>query len=186
MAWIYEITNKQPWGYYSDQALNNVYEVYKWYKDMMTLEALCGIIGNMCYESFMNPGQKQMNSGSGRGLIQWTPSSTLVNYVNTWYDGDEQCELILREGRGEVGGRFFPSATHPQYNFSWSDYCNIGNVDLATKAYFYERERGTWKDARVEMATYYLNKLKGEDPPVPPEPPKKRTKMPLYMYLRRL
>lgn len=195
MAWEVEVAQGYyAWDYYDSRAINNAWEIYRWFRGSMTLEAICGIIGNACYESRLNPGQIQVPNGPARGLIQWDPPSSLVNYVNTWYDGDEQCELILREGRNDPtlgGSRFYPSRTHPQYDYSWSEYCEIFDVSEATKAYFYERERGTWADYRLTLASYYLSVLQGEEPPTPPTPPvpprpTTRKKMPLYMMCRRI
>lgn len=179
MAWIYEEAQTYyAFGYYSDEAKNNAYEMYRWFSGVMTLEAMCGIIGNACYESHgLNPAQKQVSSGAGWGLIQWTPYSNLVDYVNTWYDGDEQCELILREGRGEVSGRFFASKKHPEYSYSWSQFCQLTDIEEAVKAYLWERERPLEKYAqqtlqdRINMARFYYEYLSGEEPPTPPEPP---------------
>lgn len=40
--------------------------------------SICAILGNMCFESSLNP-QLQQRGGSGYGLVQWTPKSNLTS-----------------------------------------------------------------------------------------------------------
>ena len=82
-----------------DQMENNA-KLFKQYFQSkgMTLESICGMLGNIQQESGLNPGIKQTaNTSSGWGLIQWTPSTVLTDWCNTygytWYDGDVQCLL---------------------------------------------------------------------------------------------
>ena len=136
----------------------------------VTLESICGMLGNIQQESGLNPGIKQTAStSSGWGLIQWTPSTVLTEWCNTygytWYDGDAQCLRIWSEGTNEMsaGGTFIPTAEYP---YTWSEFCALTNVDEATKAYLYERERaGDEKlENRLEYARKWYEFLKGETP----------------------
>ena len=40
--------------------------------------SICAILGNMCFESSLNP-QLQQRGGAGYGLVQWTPKSNLTS-----------------------------------------------------------------------------------------------------------
>jgi surface antigen len=68
-----------------------------------SLNAVAGMLGNMQYESTINPGRHQVGSGEngGFGLVQWTPKKKLVEWLtNNGYpedDMDGQLERILWE-----------------------------------------------------------------------------------------
>lgn len=180
MAWISIDTrgqNRQAWGYYDDRAKNNANEFFAFFDNLgASKEAIAGMLGNISYESQINPGQEEVTSKpvKGLGLIQWTPPTDLTEFVDVpWWDGNHQCQLIVDEGTGYTGGRWYPS---PQfgYEYTWDEFLSLTDVQEATKAYFYERERGTWNDKRLELAEYWYNYIGG-----------KRHKMPLYMMLRR-
>lgn len=194
MGWIYvDTTNQNFWGwnsYTGSEAENNAREVWSYLQDVMTLEACCGILGNACYESKLNPAQEQVYNTTplppqnqrGLGLIQWTPQGDLRNFVdNPWYDGNNQCQTIVDEITGVITGRWLTTSSYP---YTGQEYMELTDVEEATKAYFYERERGTWNDQRLTLANHWYDIL-SEEPPVPPVPPQQRSKMPLYMYTLR-
>lgn len=194
MAWIYEIGVAK---YFStSQMQNNATEFYNYFTNKgATLEAICGMLGNIQRESTLNPGIKQGSSTSlGWGLIQWTPSAVLTNWCKTygynWYDGSAQCERISCEGDGTKGasGYWLPTS---EYAYSWSEFLALTDIAEATKAYLYERERAgvvTLSD-RLQYASEWYEYFSGTPvPPTPPTPPtpRKRTSMPIYMMLRKL
>ncbi|OUM56495.1 hypothetical protein PIROE2DRAFT_18884 [Piromyces sp. E2] len=50
-------------------------EVYNFFKAKgWTKNAICGLLGNMEFESNLNPNRKQ-SGGNGYGLVQWSPAS---------------------------------------------------------------------------------------------------------------
>lgn len=158
MAWSYNVT--ESYGTLTQAQINqNAVEFYNYFKTSMTLEAICGILGNLTRESELNPGQMEGGHGGslsyGYGLIQWTPGSLLTNWANSkgynWYDGNAQCEYINEEnyytGSNIV---WFTSQIYPQYNYTWDQYKQLTDVAVATRAYFYERERGGDSPTDVE------------------------------------
>jgi len=199
MGWVYESTrnqNRYAWSWNSANAQNNAWQMYYelYATSKMTLEALCGIIGNICCEGLLNPWQEQVyqeghipedENDRGYGLIQWTPQSSLTSLYGIYATGEEQTQLIYDEIMGVVSGRFYPSVSHPEYSYSGQEFCQLTDVEEAAKAYFYERERGTWTDLRKTRGLYYYEVVFQGEPPIPPVPPQYR-KMPLWMYLRRL
>ena len=190
MAWIYEIGVAK---YFStSQMQNNATEFYNYFTNKgATIEAICGMLGNIQRESTLNPGIKQGSSTSlGWGLIQWTPSTVLTNWCKTygynWYDGSAQCERISCEGEGTKGAGGYWLPTH-DYPYSWSEFIALTDVAEATKAYLYERERAGIGalDLRLKYASEWYEYFSGK-PPTPPTPPtpRKRKSMPIYMMLK--
>lgn len=188
MAWIYEIGVAKYFN--KSQMQNNATEFYNYFRNKgATLQAICGMLGNIQRESSLNPGIKQGSSTSlGWGLIQWTPSTVLTdwckNYGYNWYDGLAQCERIFCEGEGTkgAGGSWIPTS---KYAYSWSEFLALTDVAEATKAYLYERERAGVEalDDRLQYANEWYEYLNGT--PVPPTP-KKHKSMPVYMMLRKI
>lgn len=190
MAWIYEIGVQKYFN--QSQQENNAIEFYNYFIDYgATLEAICGMLGNITRESTLNPANKQGNSTRlGWGLIQWTPATVLINwckrYDYIWYDGSAQCERIKCEGEGtkNANGYWLPTS---DYSYSWSEFIALTDVAEATKAYLYERERAGIEalDLRLQYANEWYSYFTGS--PVPPTPPspRKRKSMPIYMMLRK-
>lgn len=195
MSWQYVITDSYP-GYGSSEYENNADMFASYFSGYMTVEAMAGILGNIQYESFMNPGQQELNrNGStqyGYGLIQWTPASTFIAWCNDrgldWYDGDAQCYRIKCEGERTDGasGYWLKNSAHG-YVYTWSEFCQLTDYEEACKAYFWERERGTWVDDRLDMAENWYNYLNGSVPipdpgPEPPDPGPSPSEYPLYYF----
>lgn len=169
---------------------NNATEVYNFLKaENFTDASICGILGNMQYESYLNPGCKQGESLAW-GLIQWDPHTVLTNWASdhdyNWWDGAAQMIFITTD---DVEHWYETS----DYPYSWEEYQQLTNVELAVKAYFYERERGTWDNLRLTYANNWYEYFTGTpptpQPPTPPRPPQPtppttRKGMPLWMYLR--
>lgn len=136
----------------------------------MSMHAIAGLLGNMEQESTINSGL-QVSNKTGWGLIQWTPSTVLTDWADeqglNWYDIDTQLLLIISEGEHVTEhGQWL---TTKNYSYTWGEFCKITDIDEATKAYLYQRERaGTPElDKRLEYAhkwydiisTYYVNKI---------------------------
>jgi peptidoglycan hydrolase-like protein with peptidoglycan-binding domain len=90
--------------YYSDSAFTkdnqkekeaNALYIYKsMSSDGWTLNAICGILGNIQVESALNPARWQsgkVKDSSGYGLVQWTPST---NYLS-WAGENNKDELMV-------------------------------------------------------------------------------------------
>lgn len=74
----------------------------------LTLEACCGIIGNMCGEVSLNPGCLQEGRPSAGGLVGWDPLTKWSHEASLrgipWTDGDGQCEWVLSDQYWEYSG----------------------------------------------------------------------------------
>lgn len=184
MAWIYHITDSVGGGMSRSDMENNADEFYDYFNGYMTKAAMAGILGNMQHESYINPGQCQIGSGtsessrSGGGLIQWTPRNAFIQWCTnrgrSWYDGNFQLYRIRCEGEGRDGcsGYWFPKNG---YNYSWYQFCALTDWEEACKAYLNERERAgvsalSYRLKYAEQWYNYLNDGRPIDPVDPDDP----------------
>lgn len=129
--------------------------------------AICALLGNIQLESSINPGVIQgfVQVGSptdGYGLIQWTNTSATTIYENTliawvhdtygdydWEDGDRQVVFIDTD---DASG-WIPTSTYP---LSYSEFkVSTESISYLTRAYFHNRERGTWSSYRITYANHW-------------------------------
>ena len=157
-----------------DQIYAQLYSGYTW-----SINAICAVLGNMEYESYLNPAQTQGgyptdSMHGGYGLVQWTPASKIKNWCqqnnHSIYSGYWQCYYLANEYSGE----WIPTTNYPE---SFAEFTHSGQtLDYLTKCFFYNYERGTWNNQRVTMAENWYRYLMGTDPPpeptpTPPQPP---------------
>lgn len=196
MAWI---TNRNKLTLTEMQ--NNATEFYGIMSSYgWSLNSISGMLGDIQWESSINPGVVEgfvstNPPNKGYGLIQWTNSKatnvhnnplwawTYATYGDyNWDNGDRQCTFI----NGDDASGWIPV---PAYPLTYEEFkVSTETPQYLAKAYFYNRERGTWFDARATSADYWFEYLSGKEPPDPPDPPdppepeKKRKRMPIYMY----
>lgn len=85
----------------SDDEINNMIMAYVALQKAdptWTLEAICGVLGNMWRESHLNPGMREIGHPQNGGLVGWTPLtkwSTEADILGIpWNDGDGQCAWV--------------------------------------------------------------------------------------------
>lgn len=115
--------------------------------------------------------KQRLSESSGWGLIQWTPSTILTKWAKErqleWYEPETQLKLIIEEGENsEAYGVWIPTKRYP---YTWEEFCNLTDIDEATRAYEAIRERAGKPNMkkRLEYAhkwydfisTYYVNKI---------------------------
>ena len=192
----------------TEQTINatNIYNIFSTWG--WSLNAIAGMLGNMVSESTIGPGVVEGHATNnppnrGYGLIQWTDSKatnvhnnplwswTYRNYGNyDWQDGDHQCVFINSDDR-------YNWISTKNYPLSYSQFqTSDESPEYLARAYFYNRERGTWDSGRETQARYWYDYFNGippeppkpvepPDPPIDPNPPtpeNRYKKMPLYMY----
>lgn len=215
-SWMWYVTNQDPSQYLpANYRENNALLIYHYFSlQGWTLEAICGLLGNWSIEGVLNPAQLEygstqypiydQNTGialnayfypdrsdvKGLGLAGWTqaPNRVLQESIDTqtaWYDGDMQCGLVIYWAQH---GDWFPSSTHPQYNYSFYDFWNNTyalSVEELASAFCWEYERPSeqyaHEDWRRNSARQWYEFFNGY---IPPTPPKKKHKMPLWMMIR--
>lgn len=193
MAWIYKVTNKA--GQMSlEEMQNNAIEVYNQLGSYgWSLNAICGVLGNMTHESYLNPAQTQIGYPigtlkGGYGLVQWTPARKYKEWaINNGHDiADGYWQLFDLDTQAH-GVEYIKKSAYP---LTYSEF----KVSEETPAYLtevflknYERAGVEALQSRVEWANYWYEYLSGEEPPVPPVPPtptRERTGMPVWMMIR--
>lgn len=160
-----------------------------------SINAIAALLGNMQTESWINPGVWQgfqENPELGYGLVQWTPSSKITDWLTengyALDDGDAQLKWIDEETVPQ--GQWNP---HGDYNqsFDWFK-SSTASVEYLAYMFMYDFEQPGNLDQpdRQTQARYWFNYLNGENPtpdvPTPPTPGvvASNRKMPLWMMLR--
>lgn len=145
-----------------------------------SLNAVCGMLGNMQRESTINPGIWQDldegNTSLGYGLVQWTPAT---NYIN-WCDSngltpshmDSNLKRIIYEL--ENGLQYYSTADYPESFREFS--VSTKSVEYLVTAFLknYERAGVEALDERIENGNYwfsYLQNINFDDDDDPPHNP---------------
>lgn len=97
----------------SEEEINNMVLAYVALRDsdpLWTLEAICGVLGNMWRESHLNPGMREIGNHNNGGLVGWTPLTKWSVEANLrhipWNDGNAQCEWV-NSGKYWYGGKLY-------------------------------------------------------------------------------
>lgn len=181
LAWQFNINDRSGGDMTRAMMENNADAFISYFYGYMTAEAMAGILGNIQHESYINPGQCQIGSGtstnsrSGGGLIQWTPRSAFISWCNarglTWYDGDVQCYRIKCEGERKDGcsGTWLKTS---QYPYTWQEFCHLTDYEEACKAYLAERERAgvAALSKRLQYAAQWYAYIESSTPIPDPDP----------------
>lgn len=172
-------------GRTSTEAFQNALQTYKKLSSLgWSLNAICGVYGNMEAESGYNPWRWESDAvpsypstpSYGYGLPQFTPSSKYISdsaaqgytgYGPNWSDhtgnqndGDAQLEFIHNYAD------YYPTSTYP---LTFAEYkISTYNAGLMARAWLYNYERpadpASTEDARAEAADYWYGILSVYDP----------------------
>lgn len=185
----------------SQEAFDNCLAIYSTlYKLGWTLEAICGVLGNVGDESGYNPWRWQgdivqssnssyidYQSGHAYGLFQMDPAAKYIrratsyagygpNYsdiVGSQLDGAAQCRFL------HYNADYIPTST---YYLSYEAYKHatletVPSISWLAAAWFYNYERGTWSEGRATNAEYWFNALKDEPLPID-------SNLPIWFYFK--
>lgn len=150
-----------------------------------TLNAICGMLGNIQTESTINPdlweSMLEGNLKGGYGLVQWTPATKYIEWAgDTYKDGTRQCERIQYELENNL--QWISTSSYPmtfeEFTKSTDTPYNLAMAFIAN----YERPLDPTQPLRGEQANYWYSFLEGGTIPIPQF---KKKKMPLYFYLKR-
>lgn len=136
-----------------------------------SMEATCGILGNMAAESGVEPWLTERGGGGGYGLVQWTPKQNLIDAVNKsglgdYTKGDTQVLVIDFECTTTDYDvrQWYPSdkTSFPFVPFPiWKVATNFSPEDMAEMfMWFYERPGVPRLEVRKEWARKFYEIFK--------------------------
>lgn len=182
-------TGEYSGNYYltESQCLFNAYIVRDYLLELgWSINAICGILGNMRYESGINPGIYEslvVADSSGYGLVQWTPSTKFIDWANDRnYPIDDIEHQILRiKYEVENGGQW---ASTSSFTLSFSDFTTSTETpEYLTEAFMrcYERPGNfSTLQKRQDYARMLFNNWEGIEPSDPTEPDDPDVTSPVY------
>lgn len=145
----------------TNDAATQIYNICKnagWSK-----EAICGMLGNLSWESSLDPTKEQYYGGGGYGLAQWSLQDLEI-YANQAGVSDYntipgQMAIIIYQMNNNGGGQYIHRSTTPsEYWIEPSDYIvSTQNPSFLAKAWMYSYEDPGIPDTynRVEGAEYW-------------------------------
>lgn len=162
-----------------------------------SLNAICGMLGNIQAESSMNPGRWQSDNvgavSNGYGLVQWTPSTKFTQWANeSGYPDYSEMDTNLIRINYEVNNNVQWIATDA-YPYSFKEFSTSGlSVGELAKAFLLNYERPadqseSVQNYRASLAEAWYQELTGETPhpPVTPSTKAKRKKFNFILFNRR-
>lgn len=172
MTWI--IDNR----YLSTSEMQNNAQIVRDYliSKGWSLNAVCGLLGNMQSESTINPGIWQSlienNMSGGFGLVQWTPATNFTSWADSngysWTDGDAQLKWIDEETTSF--GQWIATDAYPLTftEFKASDQ----SPEYLASAFLknFERAGVEVEEQRRSQASEWYEYLSGNTPITPPTP----------------
>lgn len=191
MAWHAKSTGG--YHYTSSEAYDNCYQIYGILNSLgWTLEAICGVLGNMNSESGYNPWRWQYeevlsvddsvawdpsasDTKHAYGLCQWDgPGKYIVNgqgyqgYAPNFSDqagsaSDGRAQVYFLDGYS-AQWQDHPSSAWPE---TFSEYKQLTDVTHAVESFFHNYEIGTWDPDRITIGQYWYNEFGGVTPPSP-------------------
>ena len=155
---------REIWGYFNRQG---------W-----TLESVSGMLGNIHYESGINPAQWQTGhtiedpaypNDTGYGLVQWTPWQKFANWAGTNWRTDYTKELDRIQWELENNEQWIPVSGYG--NMSFYDFTQSTQTpEYLAEVFEYSYERGTWANDRSTYARQWYDFLGGAGPLYPHVP----------------
>ncbi len=168
----------------SQMALNARY-IYSYLIDKgWTLNAICGMLGNIQAESSMNPGRWQSdnvgNTSNGYGLVQWTPSTKYTEWANAqgftdYSEMDSNLARILYEVENGIQWISTDDYVISFKEFTMSD----ASVDVLARGFLlcYERpedQSESVQNYRASLSEAWYKELTGTNPSEPSNKAKRK------------
>lgn len=128
-----------------------------------TLNAICGMLGNMQVESTINPALWQSmdegNTNLGYGLVQWTPATKLISYAesigSSYSDIDVQLKRIIYEKDNNI--QYYKTSDYP---LTFTEFTkSVKSPEYLASAFLknYERAGVEKEDVRRSNARYWYD-----------------------------
>lgn len=172
-----------------EQKQINALYIYNYLIDKgWTINAICGMLGNMQSESSINPGRWESdipnNLSKGYGLVQWTPATKYINWLNSKDPTTMNNNLSRIIYELENNLQWIATSS---YNYSFQEFSkstdtayNLAMAFLAN----YERPLDPNQPLRGEQAENWFTYLGGINPPPIETNNKKKFKFLLFKRKR--
>lgn len=151
----------------SEMLNNAIYIASRLMSDGWTLEAICGMLGNMQAESTINPGIWQsLNEGNmsgGYGLVQWTPASKYLEWAAArgYEAGDIDGQIERIKYEVAEGIQYYPTSTYPETFVEFTQSTKDVGYLACAFLHNYERPAEPNDEGRIANAEYWYKTLSG-------------------------
>lgn len=182
----------------------NAYYIYvKLLQKGWTANAICGLLGNVEVESYINPGIWQgLDEGDtlgGYGLVQWTPATKYLNWCseNNLEPSHMDSALARIEYEKEHGIQFDPET--PEYTMTFDEFTSSTDSPYTLGCVFafnYEKswvalygtaeEKQALRDQRGGNALKWYEYLTNGEFPIIPSGKRKKHKYNFLLFKRRV
>lgn len=159
--WKGKYTNHNP-GFTEADKIINATIIASYLKTVgYNMAALCGVIGNMEWESYLNPGQWQLGStieqwppaGVGFGLVQWTPWTKFSDWAGSDWRTNYTKQLERLEFERANGLQWITLSSGQFAGITFNGFLDFeGSPALAARCWCEAYERGTWAAQRSTYA----------------------------------
>lgn len=159
-----------------EQREQNAREIWGYFQTLgWTLEAVSGMLGNIHYESGINPAQWQTGhtiedpnypNDTGYGLVQWTPWQKYANWAGSDWRTNYTKELDRIKWELDNNQQWIPVSAYGNMTFAQFTQSTLTPAYLA-EVFEYSYERGTWAAARAQYAADWYTYLGGVGPLYP-------------------
>lgn len=168
------------------EQINNATIIYNYYMtEGWSLNAIAGLMGNIQRESTFCPDLNERGSGTGYGLVQWTPKTNYTNYASQqgWdlRDYDKELLFISEDPIHQWIGRVEP-LDYEAFKHSMESPEDLAEVFCKN----YERAGVEAMEERRANARYWYDYFLGQ-PVVPPNAPwepegRATSGLPIFFY----
>ena len=143
-----------------------------------TLESVSGMLGNIHYESGINPAQWQTGhtiedpnypNDTGYGLVQWTPWQKYANWAGDDWRINYRKELDRIQWELDNNEQWIPVSSYGSMTFQQFTQ-STQTPEYLAEVFEYSYERGTWAASRSTYARTWYEYLGGVGP-ISPRPP---------------
>lgn len=156
-----------------EQRQQNAREIWGYFQQRgWTLESVSGMLGNIHYESGINPAQWQTGhtiedpaypNDTGYGLVQWTPWQKYANWAGDDWRTNYNKELACIQYELDNGEQWIPVSSYGSMTFQQFTQ-STQTPEYLAEVFEYSYERGTWAADRSTYARQWYDYLGGVGP----------------------
>lgn len=155
MPWVGRNTDQNP-GMSAAEQEQNVSMIAAFFRNRgWTDNAIAALCGNMQIESYLNPGQYELNRNYnpqfGFGLVQWTPYTKYSEWAGTDCATNYNKQLMRIQYELENGLQWIPVSAYNYMTF-YEFTQSTATPEYLVMAFEYSYERGTPFQAQREAA----------------------------------